>query len=497
MRARFVLALTLLGATVSLARADDKPVDRAEIDKRVVAVVYEAAVAGTNLFNAGNHEGCYRLYQGTVNALVPMLDHRAKLQSTVKGLAAKAATQKSVEGAFTLREALDAIQNDIAPGKKTLWDRLGGEPAVKAVVNDFVLLAADDPKVNFFRNGKFKLDAAGVEKLKTQLVELVSAVSGGPLKYTGRDMKTSHKGMGITDAEFDALAGHLIAVLKKYKVPQTEIDELVKIVASTRGDIVEKAPTAKKPLWDRLGGEPAVKAVVHDFVVAAASDPKVNFLRDGKFKLDAKGVENLEKLLVELVSAVSGGPLKYTGKSMKDSHKGMAITDAEFDALAGHLVATLKKYKVPQAEMDELVGIVASTRGDIVEKAPTAKKPLWDRLGGEPAVKAVVHDFVVAAASDPKVNFLRDGKFKLDEKGVENLEKLLVELVSAVSGGPLKYTGKSMKDSHKGMGITEAEFGALAGHLVATLKKYKVPQAEIDELVGLVASTKGDIVEKK
>jgi hemoglobin len=54
-----------------------------------------------------------------------------------------------------------------------------------------------------------------------------------------------------------------------------------------------------------------------------------------------------------------------------------------------------------------------------------------------------------------------------------------------------------MKDSHKGMGITEAEFGALAGHLVATLKKYNVPQAEIDELVGLVASTKGDIVEKK
>jgi hemoglobin len=372
MRARFVLALALLGATVSLARADDKPIDRAELDKRVVAIAYETAVAGTNLFNAGNHEGCFRLYQGAVGALAPLLDHRPKLQASVKAMVAKAAGQKAVEGAFTLRDALDAIQNDIAPGKKSLWDRLGGEAAVKAVVNDFVLLAADDPKVNFFRNGKFKLDPAGVAKLKTQLVELVSAVSGGPLKYTGRDMKTAHKGMGITDAEFDALAGHLIAVLKKYKVPQAEMDELVKIVASTRGDIVEKAPAkepmAKKALWDRLGGEKAVKAVVHDFVVAAASDPKVNFFRDGKYKLDAKGVENLEKLLVELVSAVSGGPLKYTGKSMKDSHKGMGITEAEFGALAGHLVATLKKYNVPQAEIDELVGLVASTKGDIVEK---------------------------------------------------------------------------------------------------------------------------------
>ncbi len=370
MRTRLLLALVLFGSVAALAAADDKPLDRAEIDKRVVASVYEAAVAGTDLFNKGNHEGCFRLYQGTLASVVPLLDHRPKLQASVKAMVAKAATERAVDGAFTLREALDAIQNDIAPGKKTLWDRLGGEKAVRAVVHDFVLAAAEDKKVNFFRDGKYKLDGKGVEKLEQLLVELVSATTGGPLKYTGRDMKASHKGMAITDAEFDALAGHLIATLKKFKVPQAEIDELVKIVASTRGDIVEKAPmpTAKKPLWDRLGGEKAVKAVVHDFVVAAAGDPKVNFLRDGKYKLDAAGVEKLEKLLVELVSATTGGPLKYTGRDMKESHKGMAITEAEFNALAGHLIATLKKFKVPQAEIDELVAIVASTKGDIVEK---------------------------------------------------------------------------------------------------------------------------------
>lgn len=370
MRARFFMALALLGATVALAGADDKALDRSELDKRIVASVYETAVAGTNLYNTGKVDDCFRLYQGAVGALAPLLDHRPKLQASVKAMLTKAASQKPAEGAFTLREALDAIQNDIAPGKKTLWDRLGGEAAVKAVVNDFVLLAADDPKVNFFRSGKYKIDAAGVAKLKTQLVELVSITTGGPLKYSGRDMKTAHKGMGITDAEFDALAGHLVATLKKYKVPQAEMDELLKIVGGTRGDIVEKAPMppVKKALWDRLGGEKAVQAVVHDFVVAAAGDPKVNFLRDGKFKLDAKGVEDLEKKLVDLISAVSGGPRKYEGKSMKDSHKGMGITEAEFGALAGHLVATLKKYKVPQAEIDELVGLVASTKGDIVEK---------------------------------------------------------------------------------------------------------------------------------
>ena len=123
----------------------------------------------------------------------------------------------------------------------------------------------------------------------------------------------------------------------------------------------------KKALWDRLGGEKAVRAVVHDFVVMAATDEKVNFFRDGKYKLDDKGVQHLEQLLVELVSDTSGGPLKYTGRDMKKSHAGMKITDAEFDALAGDLIAVLKKYKVPKAEMDELVGIVASTRKDIVD----------------------------------------------------------------------------------------------------------------------------------
>jgi hemoglobin len=108
----------------------------------------------------------------------------------------------------------------------------------------------------------------------------------------------------------------------------------------------------------------------------------------------------------------------------------------------------------------------------------------------------VVHDFVAAASADPKVNFTRGGKFPIDEEGVKRLEQRLVELVSAVSGGPLKYTGRDKATAHAGTKITEEEFNALAGHLVATLKKYKVPQAEIDELVGIVAGTKKDIVGK-
>ncbi|MBN9122549.1 MAG: group 1 truncated hemoglobin [Planctomycetes bacterium] len=247
MRARILLAALVLFAVGGLTRAQDKPLDRADLDKRVVAVVYEAAVKGTDIFNKGNHEGCYRLYEGTLMAVAPLLDHRPKLQATVKMRLDRASKLKTAaDAAFELRTALDEVQNDIAPPKDkkpaatTLWDRLGGEKAVRAVVHDLVLAAAEDPKVNFTRNGKYKLDAKGVEHLEQMLVEFVSSATGGPLKYTGKSMKEAHKGMMITDEEFNALAGHLVATLKKYKVPQTDIDELVKAVDGTRKDIVEK-----------------------------------------------------------------------------------------------------------------------------------------------------------------------------------------------------------------------------------------------------------------
>jgi hemoglobin len=241
------------------------------------------------------------------------------------------------------------------------------------------------------------------------------------------------------------------------------------------------------------------------------SDPKVNFTRNGQYKLDAPAIAALERKLVELISSATGGPLKYSGKDMKAAHAGMHITEDEFTALAGHLVATLRKYRVPQVDMDELVGIVGATKKDIVEGGavaatpapvpapvpaapPTSKRSLWDRLGGDVAVKAVVHDFVVAAAADPKVNFTRGGQFKLNGEDVAKLETRLVEFISSQTGGSIPYTGRSMRAAHVGMKITDEEFNAMAVDLAIILKKYSVPQQEIDELMSLIGGTRKDIV---
>jgi len=127
----------------------------------------------------------------------------------------------------------------------------------------------------------------------------------------------------------------------------------------------------ERTLYERLGGENAIRAVVDDFVTRALNDPKVNFTRKGtgaEWKPTPENVERVKKTAVELVGMVTGGPQKYTGKNLKEAHKGMEITQAEFDAAAADLKASLDKFSVPAKEQDELMKIVASTAPDIVEK---------------------------------------------------------------------------------------------------------------------------------
>ncbi len=119
-------------------------------------------------------------------------------------------------------------------------------------------------------------------------------------------------------------------------------------------------------------------------------------------------------------------------------------------------------------------------------------KSLYDRLGGIDAIKAVVKDFVEEqVAKDPRINA------RFANTDIPKLEEHLSNQICQATGGPCTYTGRSMKESHAGMGISEADFGALVEDLKKSLAKFNVPQAEQDELIGALAGMHDDIVEKK
>ena len=125
----------------------------------------------------------------------------------------------------------------------------------------------------------------------------------------------------------------------------------------------------EKSLYERLGGDPAIRAVVHDFVSRSNADANVNFTREGHpnhWQATPENVAKLEQRLVEYIGSATGGPMEYHGKDMVTAHTGMQITNAEFDALAADLKASLEKFNVPPREQAELLKIVGGTRGAIV-----------------------------------------------------------------------------------------------------------------------------------
>jgi hemoglobin len=126
---------------------------------------------------------------------------------------------------------------------RSLYERLGGNAAIVAVVEDFVGRAAADSRINA------KFGRTDVPRLKAMLVEQVSAAAGGPVTYTGRGMRETHDGMGVTAGEFDALVADLVVTLNEFKLPAADQQELLGILGPLRGDIVEvESPTTGTPL---------------------------------------------------------------------------------------------------------------------------------------------------------------------------------------------------------------------------------------------------------
>ena len=117
----------------------------------------------------------------------------------------------------------------------TLYKRLGGREGIALVVGDFVTNMAGDSRVN----ARFKdMKGPEVEKLKSNLADQICDATGGPCSYVGRDMKTTHRGMKITEAEWTATVENLSKALDKQKVDPKDKSELLGLLGPMKADIV-------------------------------------------------------------------------------------------------------------------------------------------------------------------------------------------------------------------------------------------------------------------
>ena len=118
---------------------------------------------------------------------------------------------------------------------------------------------------------------------------------------------------------------------------------------------------------------------------------------------------------------------------------------------------------------------------------------LYARLGGYDAIAAVAEDLLPRLMSDPQLGRFWEHR---GEDGIRRETQLLIDFLCSNAGGPLLYTGRDMKISHKGMRISESDWSNFLGHLNATLDQFDVPQQERSDVLAFIDSTKEEIVEK-
>jgi hemoglobin len=122
---------------------------------------------------------------------------------------------------------------------ESLFVRLGGKPAIEALVDDLLARVVADLRINS------RFAAADLPHLKTMMIDQICQASGGPCVYEGRDMKITHAGMAIGGEEFDALVGDLMQTMEKFEIGRREQTELLTTLRAMKTDIVDKSMTAK------------------------------------------------------------------------------------------------------------------------------------------------------------------------------------------------------------------------------------------------------------
>ncbi|HEY0395634.1 MAG TPA: group 1 truncated hemoglobin [Candidatus Elarobacter sp.] len=127
----------------------------------------------------------------------------------------------------------------------------------------------------------------------------------------------------------------------------------------------QQTPAASPTLYQRLGGYDALAGVTDDFIGRLVTDPKLKRFFGGVSD-NSKG--RIRQLVLDQLCAATGGPCVYIGRDMKTSHKGLGITEDDWQAAVADLVQTLNKFKVGTAEQRDLAAALGTIKADIVTK---------------------------------------------------------------------------------------------------------------------------------
>ena len=119
---------------------------------------------------------------------------------------------------------------------KTLYERMGGYDVIAAIVDDFLAITRSDPRFARFGGGR---SSDSIRRSRQLIVNQLCELAGGPCVYSGRDMRTSHAGLGITQSEWESSLRYVQAALRDAGIPPKEAGEFISFFERYRAEIVE------------------------------------------------------------------------------------------------------------------------------------------------------------------------------------------------------------------------------------------------------------------
>jgi hemoglobin len=170
---------------------------------------------------------------------------------------------------------------------------------------------------------------------------------------------------------------------------------------------------------------------------------------------------------------------------------------AAVENIAGPKLTQEEKMKNIKMVIAFMAFVVATTVAPIASAQQAGTTPLYERLGGLKGITVVVDDFINRLVANKTLNMNPAIDAGRKRSPAPYLKFQVSQLICELSGGPCKYTGQAMKESHAHLNISEKEWGVMAKEFQKSLDKFKVPAAEQKELFDMVGKTKADIVVRK
>ncbi|EGR34445.1 protozoan cyanobacterial globin family protein, putative [Ichthyophthirius multifiliis] len=349
---------------------------------------------------------------------------------------------------------------------------------VENLVNTLNELKVDENLIKIIGNALEPLRkdiCIDINKHKESFKLFILMVTGGPKKFTGKNLKEAHSNMKINDLHFNAFKDNFLQTLKEMQVDPQTFQEIIGLFEQQRINLVN----VKLPLIERIEGDKGIQQIVGRSSDRVLQDPRI---RKTFLNIDLQILKTIIGQIVQY--AIKGQQVQINGKSMKEYCQQYNFNDMHYNLIKDNILQGMKDVQKDPISINEVNQLTENLRNEFV----SVKISIYQRIGGEESIKKFVQIFYQKILQDPRVKEF----FKSIDmyKQIDNQNNFL----TMVLGGPNNYKGRNMKEAHQHLKLNDMHFNVIKDHICKTLTEIGVDNITVQEIAKLVETLRKEIV---